>query len=117
MRKYVVGALVLGLAATALVVAGGSAAKPGATTPFKVAWIYPGPHNDHGWSQAHDVGRLYVQKALGSKVQTTYKENIPTGPVLDQTVASLVQQGYQMIFGTSYGYISKELAAKYPKVL
>ena len=29
-----------------------------------------------GWSQAHDMGRLYVQKALGTKVQTTYKENI-----------------------------------------
>jgi len=34
------------------------------------------PHDDHGWSQAHDAGRLYVQKMLGSKVQTTFKENI-----------------------------------------
>ena len=41
-----------------------------------MAWIYPGPHNDQGWSQAHDAGRLMVQKALGSKVQTTYKENV-----------------------------------------
>ena len=32
---------------------------------FKAAWIYVGPHNDGGWSQAHDQGRLYVQKALG----------------------------------------------------
>src|SRR6266550_5407783 len=99
MRKYVVGALVLGLAATALVAAGGSAAKPGATTPFKVAWIYPGPHNDHGWSQAHDRGRLLVQKMLGSKVQTTYKENIAVGAQLQQTVASPVNQGNKMIFG------------------
>ncbi|HBH42411.1 MAG TPA: Vi polysaccharide biosynthesis protein VipA/TviB, partial [Rhizobiales bacterium] len=35
------------------------------------------PHNDGGWSQAHDAGRLYVQKMLGSKVQTTFKENVP----------------------------------------
>lgn len=112
-----VGVLVA-LAAAAVVLAvgigSGSAAKNSA---YKVAWIYPGPHNDHGWSQAHDAGRLYVQKALGSKVQTTYKEIIANGPQLEQTVASLVQQGYKMIFGTSYGYFSKQLAARYPKVL
>jgi basic membrane protein A and related proteins len=112
-----VGVLVA-LAAAAVVLAvgigSGSAAKSSA---YKVAWIYPGPHNDHGWSQAHDNGRKYVVKALGGKIQTTYKENIATGPQLEQTVASLVQQGYKMIFGTSYGYFSKQLAAKYPKVL
>jgi basic membrane protein A and related proteins len=112
-----VGVLVA-LAAAAVVLAvgigSGSAAK---NTAYKVAWIYPGPHNDHGWSQAHDDGRKYVVKALGGKIQTTYKENIANGPQLEQTVAGLVQQGYKMIFGTSYGYFSKQLAAKYPKVL
>ena len=121
MRKsrFGVGALLVALAAAAAIslVAGigsGSAAK---TSAYKVAWIYPGPHNDHGWSQAHDVGRLYVQKMLGSKVQTTYKEKIAVGAQLQQTVASLVNQGYKMIFGTSYGYFDKALAAKYPDVL
>ena len=46
------------LAAAAVVLAvgigSGSAAK---SSPYKVAWIYIGPHNDHGWSQAHDEGR------------------------------------------------------------
>ena len=71
--------------------------------PYKVAWIYVGPHNDGGWSQAHNSGRLYVQKKLGSKVQTTYKENIAVGSQFAQTVAILVAQGYKMIFATSYG--------------
>jgi basic membrane protein A len=102
-------------ATVALVAATAGSAKR--SDAFKVAWIYVGPHNDAGWSQAHDAGRLYVQKALGSKVQTTYKENIAVGPQLQQTVASLVQQGYKMIFGTSYGYFDKKLAAKYPDVL
>src|SRR4029077_12149404 len=62
-------------------------------------------------------GRLAVVKALGSKVQTTYKENIAPGPQLQQKVASLVQQGYTMIFGTSYGFFDKALAAQYPNVL
>src|SRR5205809_4217977 len=111
-----VGVLVV-LAAAAVVLAvgigNGSAAKVSA---YKVAWIYVGPHDDHGWSQAHDVGRKYVQQVLGSKVQTTYKENIANGPQLQQTVASLVQQGYKLIFGTSFGFFDKKLAAKYPDV-
>src|SRR4051794_27047512 len=83
----------------ALVAAGSGSARHAAA--FKVAWIYPGPANDHGWSQAHDAGRQYVVKMLGGKVETTYKENIATGPQLEQTVATLVNQGYKMIFGTS----------------
>jgi basic membrane protein A and related proteins len=112
--KAALGALLV-LAAAAAVAASTASAKPAAA--FKVAWIYVGPHDDHGWSQAHDAGRLYVQKALGSKVETTYKENIAVGPQLQQTVASLVQQGYKMIFGTSYGFFDKKIAAKYPDVL
>jgi basic membrane protein A len=114
--KIAPAALLLTILATAaLVVTTAGSAKR--SDVFKVAWIYVGPHNDAGWSQAHDAGRLYVQKALGSKVQTTYKENIAVGPQLQQTVASLVQQGYKMIFGTSYGFFDKKLAAKYPDVL
>jgi len=114
-RKLIpAGILVVAAAVAALVAAGAGQARHAAV--FKVAWIYVGPHNDGGWSQAHDEGRQYVQKMLGSKVQTTYKENIAVGPQLQQTVASLVQQGYKMIFGTSYGYFDKALAAKYPNV-
>jgi basic membrane protein A len=115
-RKLGLAALLLaGIAASALAmtVSKGSAKSNAA---FKVAWIYVGPHNDHGWSEAHDKGRLYVQKQLGSKVQTTYKENIAVGAQLDQTVASLVNDGYKMIFGTSYGFFDKSLAARYPQV-
>jgi basic membrane protein A and related proteins len=121
MRGKSVRAVVLlacaGLAVLALAAATGSARTERQSAKFKVAWIYVGPHNDHGWSQAHDAGRLYVQKKLGSKVQTTYKQNIAVGPQLQQTVASLVRDGYKMIFGTSYGYFDKKLAAKYPQVL
>ncbi len=82
-----------------------------------MAWILVGPHNDGGWSQAHVDGMNYVQKVLGSKVQTTYKENIAVGSQFAQTVAGLVAQGYKMIFATSYGYVTPALAAKYPNVL
>src|SRR5436309_5933822 len=117
----------LALAVTFLACAGAAALALGAATSsarthkqskvFKVAWIYVGPHDDHGWSQAHDQGRLYVQHALGSKVQTTYKEDIANGAQVQQTVQSLVNQGYKLIFGTSFGFFDKKLAAKYPTVL
>ena len=94
---------------------GGTTKK--AASPYKVALVLVGPHNDGGWSQAHYDALQYVQKTLGSKVQTTYKENIAVGAQFNQTVASLVSQGYNMIWATSYGMLTKALAAKYPKVI
>jgi len=116
-RKLALAAVLLVISAASVVLALGT--SPGAaksSSVFKAAWIYVGPHNDGGWSQAHEAGRQYVQKMLGSKVQTTYKENIAVGAQFSQTVASLVAQGYKLIFATSYGYITPAIAAKYPDV-
>jgi basic membrane protein A and related proteins len=109
-------ACLVAVAVTAAALAGsGSAAKHAA---FKAAWIYVGPHNDGGWSQAHDMGRLAVQKALGGKVQTTFKENVPEGPQVAQVIDSLVRDGNKIIFATSFGFQSAMAAAadKYPDV-
>jgi basic membrane protein A and related proteins len=101
-------ALTVCAAAAALVFAGapwaGSTARKHATAQLKAAWIYVGPHNDGGWSQAHDKGRQYVQKALGNKVETTYKENVPEGPQTCQVIESLVNDGNKIIFATSFGF-------------
>jgi basic membrane protein A and related proteins len=98
-------AFALPLALLALVltigVATGSAKQQAA---YKVAWIYVGTHDDHGWSQAHEVGRQYVQKQLGSKVQTTYKELVPEGPQTCQVIESLIRDGNKLIFATSFGF-------------
>src|SRR5438132_13329396 len=108
-----------GLAVLALTAATGSARTEQATSTFKVAWIYVGPHDDHGWSQAHDAGRLYVQRALGSKVKTTFKELVPEGPQTCQVIESLVRDGNKIIFGTSFGFqpcmVSE--AKKHPDVM
>jgi basic membrane protein A and related proteins len=119
-RTVVLGGLMLVLATTGLVLAGGGAAKS-EQDPFKVAFIYPGPHNDQGWSQAHDAGRLAIEKALGSQVQTTYKENVFSNAQVPQIVAGLVREGYQMIFGCSFGMfengVNGQLYNKYPEVI
>jgi basic membrane protein A len=103
------------LAAALAVGTGSGSAKP---SVFKAAWIYVGPHNDGGWSQAHDEGRKAVQKALGVKVETTFKENIPEGPQVSQVIDSLVRDGNSIIFATSFGFqgAMKAAAAKYPNV-
>jgi basic membrane protein A len=106
-RRRFVLALPLVLAAAlvlALGVSNGSARSHKESAAFKAAWIYVGPHDDHGWSQAHDKGRLFVQKSLGSKVKTTFKELVPEGPQTCQVIESLVRDGNKIIFATSFGF-------------
>src|SRR5207248_11363363 len=87
----------------ALGVSTGSARSHEQSAAFKAAWIYVGPHNDHGWTQAHDKGRQYVQGALGSKVQTTYKELVPEAPQTRQVIESLVRDRSRLLFATAFG--------------
>src|ERR671934_1419421 len=93
-----------GLAALVVGVSIGSARTTTKSDAFKAAWIYVGPHDDNGWSQAHDKGRLYVQKKLGSKVKTTFKELVPEGPQTCQVIESLIRDGNKIIFATSFGF-------------
>jgi basic membrane protein A len=85
---------------------GGSTSSGGTTSkqPFKVAWIYVGSPSDAGWTEANDAGRKYVIAHLGSKVLTTYKENVPEGPQATQVIENLVRAGNKLIFATSFGF-------------
>jgi basic membrane protein A len=117
--KLALAAILVVIAAAAVALAVGTA--PGSAksnAAFKAAWIYVGPHNDGGWSQAHDQGRLAVKKALGSKVVTTYKENVPEGPQVAQVIDQLIRDGNKIIFATSFGYQPAMVAAakKHPDV-
>jgi basic membrane protein A len=110
--------LILGFALTmvlSLPAAGGAA---GSQLGFKAAWMYVGPHDDRGWSEAHDRGRLYVLQKLSSRVQTTFKENVPEGPQAAQVIESLIRDGNKIIFATSFGYqsIMRREAKKHPDV-
>jgi basic membrane protein A len=89
---------------TAAPAASSGGSSSAAAGPIKAAWIYVGPHDDHGWSQAHDQGRLYVQQQMGNSVVTTYKENVPEGPQVQQVIEGLVQDGNKIIFATSFGF-------------
>lgn len=86
--------------------------------PLKAAWVYVGPINDGGWTQAHNEAREKVQEFFGDKIETTYKENVPEGPQTLQVVEDLIADGNTVLFGTSFGFQDAfaTAAEKYPDV-
>ncbi len=89
-----------------------------AAKPFKVAFIYIGPPGDLGWTYEHDRGRLEAAKAFGDKVKLDYIENVPEGPDAERVIRQYAQDGYDMIFATSFGYMDPmfNVAKEFPKV-
>jgi basic membrane protein A len=91
----------------------------GGQDKVKAAWVYIGPRNDGGWTEAHDKGRLAVEKELGDQVETAYVENVPEEPAAAQrAIESFARKGYDIIFTTSFGFMDPTLAVakKYPDV-
>ena len=71
---------------------------------FNVAMVLIGPHDDGGWSQAHYEGLQYVEKNVPN-VHTAYVENVPEGADSEQVFRSLARKGFNLIFGTSFGFM------------
>lgn len=84
---------------------------------YNVAFVYVGPHDDGGWSQAHDVGRQYVEKNVEG-VHTAYVENVAEGADAEQVIRSLARKGFNVIFTTSFGFMdaSEAVANEFPDV-
>ncbi|NLD75769.1 MAG: BMP family ABC transporter substrate-binding protein [Acidimicrobiales bacterium] len=84
----------------------------------KAGFIYIGPVNDGGWTQAHDEGREAAAAALEGEAELIYKENIPEGPEATQAMQTMIDDGVKIIFANSFGYgdAMKELAAENPDV-
>ncbi len=82
---------------------------------FNVAFVYVGPHDDGGWTQAHDVGRLYVEENLEG-VHTAYVEIVAEGADAEQVIRSLARKGFDAIFTTSFGYMdaTELVASEFP---
>jgi basic membrane protein A and related proteins len=97
-----------------------AAATPAAApaAPLKIAFAYVGPVGDAGWSFAHDRGRKAVAEKFGSKVSTSFVESVPEGADAERVIRDLADQGNQLIFGTTFGYMEPMLkvAGDFPKV-
>ena len=86
--------------------------------PVKAAFVYVAPLTDAGWVRQHDQGRKAVEAALSGKVQTTFVENVAEGPDAERVIRDLAQQGHQIIFTPSFGYMEPTLkvAREFPNV-
>jgi basic membrane protein A len=84
---------------------------------YNVAFVYVGPHDDGGWSQAHDVARQYVEENV-ENVHTAYVENVAEGADAEQVIRSLARKGFDVIFTTSFGFMdaSEIVADEFPDV-
>jgi len=82
---------------------------------FNVAMVLIGPHDDGGWSQAHYEGLEYVAENVDD-VHVAYIENVPEGADSEQIFRSLSRKGFDLIFGTSFGYMDpmETVAEEYP---
>jgi len=87
-------------------------------TPLKAAFVYVAPLTDMGWVHQHDEGRKAVEAALGGKVKTSYVEDVAEGPDAERVIRDLAQQGNQLIFTPSFGYMEPTLkvAREFPGV-
>ena len=92
--------------------------KPASKSPVKAAFVYVTPVFDAGWTHQHDQGRKAVEKALGNAVKTTVVDNVAEGADSERVVRDLAQQGHDVIFTTSFGYMEPTLkvAKEFPNV-
>jgi len=124
--KWVAGVMIVGLALSACGTAGPATAEVvgGFEIPsveegmFNVGMVLIGPHDDGGWSQAHYEGLEYIEANVPN-VHTAYIENVPEGTDSEQIFRSLSRKGFDLIFGTSFGYMDpmETVAAEFPDTI
>ncbi|MBM3122550.1 MAG: BMP family ABC transporter substrate-binding protein [Chloroflexi bacterium] len=71
---------------------------------YNVAMVLIGPHDDGGWSQAHWEGLEYIAANVPN-TNVAYIENVPEGAESEQVFRSLARKGFDLVFGTSFGFM------------
>jgi basic membrane protein A len=84
---------------------------------YNVAFVHVGPHDDGGWTQSHEEGRLYIEEHV-EDVHTAYVENVAEGADSEQVIRSLARKGFDVIFATSFGFMdaAETVANEFPDV-
>ncbi|MEJ2562466.1 MAG: BMP family ABC transporter substrate-binding protein [Anaerolineales bacterium] len=104
-----------------LALAACASATEEAPKEFVFGVILVGPKNDHGWSQAHYEGGLYVEQNLPGARMIVFESLNPADKpeaTLEGVVDDMVAQGAQLVFTTSDEFEEDTVGAaeKYPDV-
>ncbi|MDR2504937.1 MAG: BMP family ABC transporter substrate-binding protein [Oscillospiraceae bacterium] len=87
---------------------------------IKVGFVYIGDVSDKGYTYAHHQGTLAMQAALGLRDdQVLYKTNVSEDAACETAIIELIEQGCNIIFTTSFGFMdyTEAVAAEYPNVI
>ncbi len=106
------------LTALALVAAACGSDEESGATDVKAAFVMVAPVGDAGWNFMHNEGRLGAADAAG--VETAFVEAIPEGGAeFDQAVQQFIDDDYNVIFTTSFGYMdaTERFAEENPDVV
>lgn len=100
--------------AEAVIPTGEEGETPAEKGVLKAGWVYVGPVGDYGWTYAHDLGRRYVEERLDF-LETVYVESVAEDEVMP-VITQLVNEGADVIFTTSFGYMDDTIRAgeRYP---
>ncbi len=85
----------------------------------KIAFVYISPADDDvGWTHEHERGRLAAVAAYGNRAQIDYFENVAEGDDGLPALREIAEDGYDLIFTTSFGYMgpSLNIAYEYPDI-
>jgi len=95
----------------------GAGAEGESEEPLRAAFIYISPPGDLGWTYEHDQGRIETQEHFGDEVETVFIENVPEGPDSGRVMRQYAEQGFDLIFATSFGYMDymHEVSAEFPE--
>ncbi|MBD2040160.1 BMP family ABC transporter substrate-binding protein [Microcoleus sp. FACHB-672] len=97
---------------------GTKANSTGEGKPIVMGFIYVGPKDDYGYSQAHAEGRAGVAKL--SWVKTVEEANVSETTAVEETMRNMIEQdGATVLFPTSFGYFDPhilKIAKDYPEV-
>jgi basic membrane protein A len=85
---------------------------------FNVAMVLIGPHDDGGWSEAHWDGLNYVADNVDN-THVAFIELVPEGADSEQVFRSLARKGFDLIIGTSFGYMDpmEIVAEEFPDLM
>ena len=85
---------------------------------LQVGYVLVGPTSDWGYNYQHNQGRLGMEARLRDKVHTVVAENIPETAEAERVMQRMIDEGAELIYATSYGYLESALrvAEKNPNV-